>query len=110
LRGFFDLSGKLRNFREFKKGGASIVVVIFIAVSWGAWVLRVIGVVPDFSVPFERGQGWANGATNSSPVKHPVDGAVPHDRTQHAAHMRDDLPSGTYVIRISPQVRAAGRV
>jgi hypothetical protein len=40
----------------------------------------------------------------------PVDGAVPHDGTQHASHMRDDLPIGTYVIRISSQVHAAGRV
>jgi len=40
----------------------------------------------------------------------PIDGAAPHDCAQHAAYMRDDLPSGAYVIGISSQVRAAGRI
>jgi len=114
LRCFFviNFSGKRRNVGERKTGGASIVVVIFIAVStWGAWVSKVIGLVPDFPFPFRPNpQGWTNGAVNAPPMELPVDGAVPHDCTQHAAQMRDDLPSGTYVVRISSQGRAAGRV
>lgn len=53
---------------------------------------------------------WINGATNASPMEVPVERPVPRDCTQHAAHVRDDLPSSTYAIRISSQVRDTGRV
>ena len=63
-----------------------------------------------FPPPFERGQGRANGAANSSPMKRPVDWAVMDDRAHHAAYMRDDLLSGTDLLRISSQGRAASRI
>jgi hypothetical protein len=62
-----------------------------------------------FPPAFQQGQGWANGAANSSPVKRPVDWAAPDDCAHHAAHMRDDLLGSTYVLRASPQGRAASR-
>jgi len=62
-----------------------------------------------FPPPFERGQGSANGAANSSPVKRPVDWAAADDRARHAAHMGDDLLSSTYLLRISSQGSAASR-
>jgi len=78
-------------------GGALIVSVIFIL----AKTLRRRGVKSYwacarlFPPSFERGQGGANGAANSSPVKRPVDWAVPDDCAHHPAHMREDLLSST---------------
>ena len=92
-------------------GGVSIVFVIFISAKTlgrrgvkSYWACARL-----FPPPFERGQGRANGAANSLPVKGPVDWAVPDDCAHHAAHMRDDLLSGTYLLRISAQGRAASR-
>jgi hypothetical protein len=94
-----NLSGKLRNFGEPKIGGASIVKVMFISVG----ILRRSGVndywpcARLFPPSFERGQRWANGPANSSPVKRPVDWAVPDDCARHAAQMRDTVRAGFHV-------------
>jgi len=78
-------------------GGVLIVIVIFISVK----TLGLRGVKSYsacarlFPPSFGRGRGWANGAANSSPVKRPVDWAMPDDCAHHAAHMRDDLLSCT---------------
>ena len=113
LRGILviNFSGKLRNFGEGKIGGASIVAIVFIAVSaLGAWVLKVIGLLPDGLFAFRPSrQGWAKGAINALAMEFPVDGAEPGDGAQHPSHMHDDLPSSAYVMRISSQVRAACR-
>ena len=92
-------------------GGVLIVLFIFIS----AKTLGRIGVKSYwacarlFPSPFEQGQGWANGAANSSPVKRPMDWAAPDDCAHDAADMCDDLLSSTYLWRISFQGRAASR-
>ena len=105
---FFD---NMRNLAGTKVGSVLIVFVIFIS----AETLGRRGVKSHwacarlFPPPFERGQGWANCAANSSPVKRPVDWAVPHNCTHHAAHMREDLLGSIYLLRISFQGRAPSR-
>jgi hypothetical protein len=92
-------------------GGVFIVLVIFISAKTlgrrGVKSYRACARL--FPPPFERGQGWANGAANSSPVNRPVDWAALDDCAHHAAHMRDDLLSSAYLLRISSQGRAASR-
>ena len=107
-----NLSGKVRNLGESKIGGGSIVVFILISVK----TLRLRRVKSYwacarlFPAPFERGQGRANGAVNSLPVKRPVDWAVPDDGEHHGTHMCDDLLRSTDVMPISSSRPAAGRV
>jgi hypothetical protein len=107
-----NLVGKIRNLGESKIGGVSIVIFIMTSVKMlerraakSYWTCARLS-----HAPFERVQGWANSATNASPVKRPVDWAVPDDGAHHATHMCDDLLSGTYVMPISSPRPAAGRV
>jgi len=93
-------------------GGVLIVFVIFISAKTlgrrgvkSYWACARL-----FPPPFERGQAWANGATNASPVERPVDWAVPDDGAHHATHVCDDLLSSIYVTPISSSRPAAGRV
>jgi hypothetical protein len=99
VRCFFviNFSGKLRNFGEPKMGGVAIVVVVFISIKTlgPGCVKNYWACARLFPPPFERGYGWVKSAANSSPVKRPVDWAVPDDCARHAACMREDLLSST---------------
>jgi hypothetical protein len=63
-----------------------------------------------FPAPFGRGQDCTNGATNASPMKRPIDWAMPDDREHHAARVCDDLLSSTYFMPISSQRPTAGEI
>ena len=104
--------GNIRNLVRPKIGGVLIVLVIFISAKTlgHRGVKSYLACARLSPTPFERVQGWPNGATNASPVKRPIDWAVPDDCAHHAAHMRDDLLSSTYLLRISSQGRAASRL
>jgi len=74
-------------------GGVLIVFVIFIsAKTLGRRGVKSYSACARlFPPPFERGQGRANGAANSSPVKRPVDWAVPDDCAGRLFTLLDEL-------------------